>query len=112
MDSDALVTLLRWDLLVPWKVLSLPERVTDRFVPLGFGSKSTVFRGRARKGATLSTGDFGTTEWTQKERDWIEEGEKDRELRCYRLPYDTQTGRPPPEKAAEGIVAWWADGAG
>lgn len=53
MGSDALVALLTWNRLVPWKVLSLPRRVTDDFVPLAYGSKSTVFRGRARKGSTL-----------------------------------------------------------
>ena len=53
MKTDALVTLLTWDRLVPWKVLSLPRRVTDDFVPVGFGSKNTVFRGRAREGSTL-----------------------------------------------------------
>lgn len=53
MGSDALVTLLTWNRLVPWKVLSLPTRVTGDFVPVGFGSKSTVFRGRAREGSTL-----------------------------------------------------------
>ncbi len=54
MGSDALVTLLTWDRLVPWKVLSLPGRITDDFVPVGYGSRSTVFRGRAKqKGSTL-----------------------------------------------------------
>jgi hypothetical protein len=53
MGSDALVTLLTWDRLVPWKVLSLPTRVTGDFAPVGFGSKSTVFRGRAKEGSTL-----------------------------------------------------------
>ena len=53
MKSDALVTLLTWDRLVPWKVLSLPKRVTDDFVPVGYGSENTVFCGRAKKGCTL-----------------------------------------------------------
>jgi hypothetical protein len=53
MGSDALVTLLTWDRLVPWKVLSLPGRVTEDFVPVGYGSKSTVFRGRAKEDSTL-----------------------------------------------------------
>lgn len=53
MRSDALVMLLTWDRLVPWKVLSLPERVEDEFVPVGYGSNSTVFRGKAKKGSTL-----------------------------------------------------------
>lgn len=54
MGSDALVTLLTWNRLVPWKVLSLPTRVTGDFAPVGFGSRSTVFRSRANKeGATI-----------------------------------------------------------
>jgi hypothetical protein len=53
MRSDALVTLLTWDRLVPWKVLSLPGRVTGDFLPVGYGSKSTVFRGRAKEDSTL-----------------------------------------------------------
>jgi hypothetical protein len=51
--SDALVAYMTWDRLVPWKVLSLPERVTEPFYPVGYGSKHTVFRGRADRGATL-----------------------------------------------------------
>ena len=51
--SDSLVTLLDWDRVVPWKVLSLPNLLSDDFVPIGYGSKSTVFRGRARKNSTL-----------------------------------------------------------
>jgi len=53
MGSDALVTLLTWDRLVPWKILSLPARSTDNFAPVGYGSKATVFRGRVRKGSTI-----------------------------------------------------------
>lgn len=51
-STDALVALLTWDRLVPWKVLSL-DRHTSDFAPVGFGSRSTVFRGRVRKGTTL-----------------------------------------------------------
>jgi hypothetical protein len=53
MGSDALVTLLTWDRLVPWKILSLPGRVTADFVPVGYGSRSTVFRGRSKEDSTL-----------------------------------------------------------
>ncbi|MCP3997656.1 MAG: TIR domain-containing protein [bacterium] len=53
MESDALVTLLTWDRLVPWKILSLPKRVTDDFFPVAYGSRNKVFRGRAKEGSTL-----------------------------------------------------------
>jgi hypothetical protein len=50
---DALLAYITWDRLVPWKILSLPDRVTGDFIPIGYGSKQPVFRKRALKDSLL-----------------------------------------------------------
>lgn len=51
--SNALVAYMTWNRVVPWKVLSLPTRVSGDFAPVGFGSDSPQFCGYARRARTL-----------------------------------------------------------
>jgi len=43
MENKAVVALLTWDRVVPWKILCLPDNAADEFAPIGFGSDVRKF---------------------------------------------------------------------
>jgi hypothetical protein len=45
--SSALIAYVAWDRVVPWKILSLPEKDDAPFTPIGYGSRQAVLRKRA-----------------------------------------------------------------
>jgi hypothetical protein len=51
--SDALIAYITWNRVVPWKILSLPDRPEADFFPMGYGSDQRTLKHRAKKGTTL-----------------------------------------------------------
>ncbi len=49
----ALIAYVSWDRVVPWKILSLPEKEEALFFPVGYGSGQAVLHKRAEPGAQL-----------------------------------------------------------
>ena len=51
--SAALIAYVAWDRVVPWKILSLPEKEGATFFPIGYGSGQAVLHKRAEPGSQL-----------------------------------------------------------
>jgi len=51
--SNALIAYVTWNRVVPWKILSLPDRSEADFFPVGYGSNQKTLKRRAKKGTTL-----------------------------------------------------------
>ncbi len=48
-----MISLLTWDRVAPWKILSLPRPASKKFAPAGYGSASSAFASISRQHGTI-----------------------------------------------------------